>query len=463
MSISFTHTKSIDSSEIRNPRVLELYGLWNSHRRDGRPPRAASLLPEALALCGGDLLQVELVDGIDLVYRRYGANLIAEEGRDLTGERASAFDGALRRFLRDWYMRALEDQDAIYTVHRAESGTRSLSWERLLLPLEGDNGAVDQVLVLCLPMLMRLELLSGVIESSHCGVMALEAIRNARGRVIDFQIVLANPQADEILGEARGALVDQRLLKRFPESRESGLFHSFVAIAEGSPTLDLVYQRAERWLRISAARTGLGVTLTMTDVTSLKEQNAELEAQKQELEREIALRTEAEYELVRLATLDALTGLPNRRHFFDRAERELLRAGRSGAPLSLLYMDVDHFKQVNDSYGHAGGDAVLQMVAEALGEAVRPYDLVGRLGGEEFAILLPQADAETSRMVAERVRGAVAAGRLTHTDGREIRVTISGGAATARAGETLEQLVARADAALYEAKRAGRDQVKDAA
>jgi diguanylate cyclase (GGDEF)-like protein len=157
-----------------------------------------------------------------------------------------------------------------------------------------------------------------------------------------------------------------------------------------------------------------------------------------------------------LATQDALTGLLNRRAMEARLNAEVARAQRYGTPLSLLLLDVDHFKHYNDSFGHPAGDAALQRVgALLLGEA-RATDTVARYGGEEFALLLAATDAAGARLVAERVRAAIAAGAWP-----ERAVTVSVGAATFRAHIEggAAALVMEADKALYRAKEAGRNRI----
>lgn len=163
--------------------------------------------------------------------------------------------------------------------------------------------------------------------------------------------------------------------------------------------------------------------------------------------------------LRRLATTDALTGAMTRSAFLEAASREIDRARRFRTPLSLLAVDVDRFKTVNDTHGHPVGDAVLAEVGRRLLRELRASDALGRLGGDEFAVLLPMADLDAARETAERLAAAlrnlpVAGGK------RELPVTASFGVAQAEpAGETPEALYERADRALYEAKQAGRDRV----
>jgi diguanylate cyclase (GGDEF)-like protein len=156
----------------------------------------------------------------------------------------------------------------------------------------------------------------------------------------------------------------------------------------------------------------------------------------------------------RLATRDALTGLANRRLFDESLHREVARAQRLTAPLSIVVLDVDHFKQVNDTYGHQTGDAVLREVADALVANTKNYDVIARYGGDEFVVLLPGCHRDDAVRVAERVRDGIA--RAVG----EAPVTISAGLATLPDNASdAERLMAAADAALYEAKRTGRDRV----
>lgn len=164
-------------------------------------------------------------------------------------------------------------------------------------------------------------------------------------------------------------------------------------------------------------------------------------------------------ELARLARRDALTGLANRRAFDEELARATARAAREGTPLSALLLDVDRFKQVNDGHGHATGDAVLAGVAARTAAALRVGDLVARVGGEEFAILLPGADLARAAEAGERIRAGIAASPIA-AGALALAITASVGCATLREGDADGRaLLARADACLYEAKRTGRNKV----
>src|ERR671931_380239 len=163
--------------------------------------------------------------------------------------------------------------------------------------------------------------------------------------------------------------------------------------------------------------------------------------------------------LTEVAISDPLTGLHNRRAFQARLAEEVERARRSGEPFALLMVDLDRFKAINDRHGHPVGDAALVAVAETFQRQVRAIDLPARLGGEEFAVLLPGSDERAARAAAERLRSEIAAAQIVH-QGIVLRVTVSVGVACypedAQSGELL---LRAADRALYQAKRAGRDRV----
>lgn len=160
-----------------------------------------------------------------------------------------------------------------------------------------------------------------------------------------------------------------------------------------------------------------------------------------------------------LSSRDALTGLANRRQFEIALEREIDRVARAGEPALVLMVDIDHFKRVNDSHGHAAGDRVLQTVAQRLLECVRPMDTVARFGGEEFAIILPNCAPAFGVAVAERIRCQVAEQPAAIVRGEAITVTISLGGAYAPQWVRSTSLLwlSRADQQLYRAKRAGRN------
>jgi diguanylate cyclase (GGDEF)-like protein/PAS domain S-box-containing protein len=161
------------------------------------------------------------------------------------------------------------------------------------------------------------------------------------------------------------------------------------------------------------------------------------------------------------ATHDALTGLLNRAALFDSLDREIARCSREDKALAVIMADLDHFKKINDNHGHLAGDAVLKEVAERISESVRPYDVVGRYGGEEILIGLPGCDEAGAFSFAERIRSAICAREVSTRDG-QIGLTVSLGIAVFRRSEfmNMDEVIRVADAALYAAKKAGRDCVR---
>ncbi len=155
--------------------------------------------------------------------------------------------------------------------------------------------------------------------------------------------------------------------------------------------------------------------------------------------------------------IDPLTGVYNRRFFAEQYAREVALAERAGTDLSLLVVDLDHFKWVNDTHGHAAGDRVLAVIASVLNEGIRHSDILVRFGGEEFVIIAPATDRQATESLAERLCRIVRDLQVTCPGGAKISVTVSIGFASMCSNDTTETLFARADAAVYEAKRAGRD------
>lgn len=164
-------------------------------------------------------------------------------------------------------------------------------------------------------------------------------------------------------------------------------------------------------------------------------------------------------EMARLATTDSLTGLPNRHAFLERAEIARQAALRQRQPLALAMMDIDHFKQINDRFGHATGDEALMVFARTARETLRGHETVGRLGGEEFAMVLPGTELAGALAAAERLRKAVR-GATVITSGTPYVMTVSIGVVVLDPNETLGMGLARADHALYAAKSGGRDRVE---
>lgn len=196
-----------------------------------------------------------------------------------------------------------------------------------------------------------------------------------------------------------------------------------------------------------------------TSATSLKDQKGHFAIARTSVF-DITDRIKLERKLEQLANVDVLTNISNRRHFYERGEMEFQRALRYQHALALLIFDIDHFKRINDTHGHDGGDLVLKQLAQSVNESLRELDVLARFGGEEFIVLLPELTTRQARSVAERLRRQIAAMQITLPDGETINITVSIGFAMLTPTEQhLDGLIKKADLALYQAKEQGRNQV----
>jgi two-component system, cell cycle response regulator len=220
----------------------------------------------------------------------------------------------------------------------------------------------------------------------------------------------------------------------------------------------LLTSRHERHDRVDGLESGADDFLTKP--VDLRELRARLAVAERILRLEQQLR-EANSRLNYQATHDGLTELFNRPAITECAEAELARARRTGQPLCLALFDLDYFKAINDEHGHLAGDAALHHTANCIRSVVRPYDRVGRWGGEEFLVVLPDAGLEQGAAVADRIRARVAAEPFTLPSGRQVELSASAGVScdVRRPEVSLDTLFQEADQALYVAKAAGRNQI----
>jgi len=271
------------------------------------------------------------------------------------------------------------------------------------------------------------------------------AVVSPEGLVID-----CNSHFADVWGRAPDAVIGQEIADYLP-----GLLSAEGAPRERRVAVTLSLSSGQRFFDVcTESLPGRGGRadhmLLLRDVTQHARMHAEL------AEKEKRLR-EANAVLEQLSTTDPLTGLKNRRSLLERLEAELRRSERSGHRVGLLSVDLDRFKSVNDTHGHETGDAALVAAAEAMLQDRRATDVVARFGGEEFVVLLVDADPNGLLATAERVRAAVAGARVAAPAGPPLRITASIGGALHVPGEDLRTLLARADAALYAAKDRGRN------
>lgn len=200
-------------------------------------------------------------------------------------------------------------------------------------------------------------------------------------------------------------------------------------------------------------------TGAFSTVFSVEELMTKLRAEKKNTDDALLQLQAANAELAWIASTDSLTGASNRRHFLECVEVELARSNRNGLPISLLALDIDFFKTVNDRHGHQIGDAVLKSLVDQIRETLRPHDVIGRMGGEEFMVLLPDTSHNAAALLAERIRGKVENMAVPLDDG-ELRVTVSIGVAEFGANQdATNEVFKQADVRLYQAKHDGRNRV----
>ncbi len=306
-----------------------------------------------------------------------------------------------------------------------------------------------------------------MLENSSAAIAVIEPLENGINNLLDFQVCFNNPAFDKYSGSKNASVLDSRgarslLLQAWREN-----CHQSAAIRHQTEEKSLV-------VNISVNPVAEKLVITIIDVTSLShgremlelqttlmdENSRALEVIKASLEAEISRRGELENKLRKLADTDALSGLANRRSFMERAASEFRRSRRYGHQLSLVMLDLDKFKQVNDTHGHAAGDTVIMAVSQICQSLSREgVDVTGRIGGEEFAILLPETGQDGAKSFAERLRLVIETTPI-FADITKIEVTASMGVATLRENDhDVASALKRADDALYKSKNAGRNMV----
>ena len=497
------------SERVTNPTIQRLTDQWQS-RCDTETdiPEAGGFDLGDLAWCEDNLMLLEAIGDGDFRYLHYGAAIAEVSQFDMTGKTVSDFKSDVGEFFRKKYLHCLAIKRPIYTRHTAKHAKAVTTWERLLLPLRNPAGPA-RILVYNRPIEFRHEFLESILYSSTEGIIHYRETRNDDMEVIEFRSTTINPVAMEIVNQQSfGGISDADLHVLSPCSVPQ-LFERCREVADGGAAqpfeLDLRHGDQPARFRVNAGHTGDGVTVTFSDITEswrqaeeLKQINRDLEAEQtslryanqvleeqavqlaelaeereaarlevagtnRQLEQEMIARNRLESELRVLATTDSLTGVMNRRAFFEAAETEAVRARRYGRPLTVVMLDIDHFKSINDRFGHAVGDDTIRLATSICQRTVRQQDLVGRLGGEEFAILLVEADVTEAMQCAERLRTAIEAEPIGAKD-QSIHMTVSLGiAAMTPRHESVDAILHDADEALYRAKSCGRNRAELAA
>jgi len=470
------HTDNI-AMRAHAPEIVELLKLFEE-RSQGAPLAFEELWGLVEKRYGADMMVLRPTPDGDYVYEYFGREVARCVAEDRTGQPISLMSPRVARFTKASYDAAIRDSLPTYTIHRSLRSVRVCLWERLILPVAASDGA-PRLVVFSRPMQFHEELLLTVLETSPSGIVALRAIRDENGGILRMVVITANLRAATIAGRGEDDLIDSDARTGLPflgdpaiwqrclltiELRRNDIFQTSFALPGGT-----------RWLQISLAPLGDGLVMTMSDITELMVANQTLQsraatlaleigrerATRRALTQEIDQREERERELRRLAETDPLTALLNRRSFVEKANGAMADADASAGDVSLIVVDLDHFKRINDTHGHAAGDGVIRAFADMLLGVVRhDRDLVGRFGGEEFAILLPGAGRDEAESLAERIQTELGGRALPVSESLSLAVSASFGVAARQAGESFNDCIERADRALYRAKREGRDCVR---
>jgi len=379
----------------------------------------------------------------------------------------------------------------LYSTHYSRRSKLVHRWEILAMPVLLDGG--PGIVSLMIPLEFHHDVLLAMVETNPVGFCAAEVVRDPYGKARDFGIYLANDAACDAIGKSREEILHSRISRTIPAIFEDDGFDRLQQVADTLVTDFFEYSRRsgadQRTFGITASSRGSSLVLAFTEISDLMEArrqltaqheaalatNAELTRQKEDLHAtaesleiarqalsaEVQRRATLESRLRHLAETDSLTSLANRRHFIDLAQAEMRRAERYGGTFALAMLDIDHFKAVNDSLGHAAGDKGIVAVAEVCVQTCRTdVDVVGRIGGEEFAVLLPATDLQGAADLAERIRKEIAALHIGY-ESTLIDLTVSVGVAEFGAGDAdINDVLNRADKALYVAKNGGRNRVE---
>jgi len=328
---------------------------------------------------------------------------------------------------------------------RRKDGTRFPA-EVSLSPVQTDQGLVVSSAIRDVSERKRSEEaiahLAAIVESAQDAIIS----NDLEGAIRSW-----NPAAERMFGYSAHEAVGQDIRVLIPSERENAERAHLEQIRHG--------ERVEPYETVWRRKDGSLIDIWLT--TSPLRDARESVVGTSSIARDLTERKEMERRLREQARTDALTGAVTRRYFRELAQRELARVRRHGGAMSIVTLDVDHFKKINDAHGHAVGDRVLQALAGICNGLLRGQDVLGRLGGDEFALLLPDTDGAMAAKVAERLRTALAAVELAGAAAPAVHFTASIGVAALSPDDAgIEELLLRADMALYSAKRAGRNTVR---
>lgn len=382
----------------------------------------------------------------------------------LNVDKKDAVGRTLRELLPRYARRPFDDQirgctdrrSPVEIVQALDLGHETRWWRIVAHPITVSSSKIEFVFLTCVDITDKVNLendlkianirFSAVIESAYDGIIAVDSKQ---------RIQLFNAAAEDMFGYSAQEIIGEHLSTLIPHEYRDG-HTSHMNQFKNSPIVSR--QMFERGGRIKGlAKDGttfpVEISISKIDVEGATEYTAVV--------RDISERVRLIDQLRDQATVDSLTGLLNRRAFMDRAEREIALSQRHKQPISVMMIDIDKFKLINDTHGHDGGDMVLKAMAAACASAFRNTDIYARLGGEEFSGLLPVTGMAEAMIVAERLRKVIANAefKMDWKSYEPIPFTISIGVAQTDSTESIAEVLKRADTALYAAKEAGRNRV----
>ncbi len=448
---------------LRAPETNFLLQRYRAVRNEGRPATIALLDREIMREHGQHLVVLEKGADGEYTFLYCGAHIPNDAGQSLSTKATNTIEPATAALYRLGCDEANGTNDAVCVNHQSGLSSAVHRWECLFLPME-DTQSPRMFVALCLPREHKHEFLRNLLDTLPNAAIAATPIRDSRNEIIDATIVAANTRAVEFTGhETLQGLLDTTLCHSFGDATSSGTWDRHLTVLRSGKPLSFDYhhrgEHGSRWFQVHSTPIRDGILISMNDISEMKRAFLEVEHQKKMLMDEMEQRRGLEQELWALAHLDPLTSLPNRRAFQDAALLKLAEAQTSHRACAIITIDIDHFKRVNDAYGHGAGDTVLRRVADIIKAPLRPNtDIAARMGGEEFTVLLPETDTDAAIAFAEKLRRRVEQTAVIVGE-NEIRLTISLGVAMNRKSSNLEELIDRADRALYTAKRTGRNRV----
>jgi diguanylate cyclase (GGDEF)-like protein len=483
------HTEDI--YDLARSRDIETaLSIWTLLAGPGSLPGRNSVM-EALAGVIPDSFLTCRKTGDDYIIDFAGDRLTKTAGGILFHAIPGAFDEDVRGHLGTVFDHALKLRKPVYSEHYDHRSALIHRWELLALPVLCDDQ--PGIISLQLPLAYHQDVLMAIIGSNPFAIFAARILCDDEGATADFSVNLVNDAGCAMLGRSREAILFQPVSALFPEFSESGTLPRLVKAATEGIADTFTHERQSedgelQAFAVTVVRQDENVLMTFADVSELSQAktritrqhdkllqvNEVLRRQKEDLAAtaeslelarvalgaEIKRRADLELRLRHLAATDPLTGIANRRSLFDAAEGEMQRAQRYGDPFSIIMIDIDHFKQINDSFGHASGDHILTEFAGLCVHICRAdLDIVGRVGGEEFAIIMRGTGLEGASDFAERLRAAISKAGFT-VEEKPVPLTASFGVAAHQGDDcTIADLFKRADDALYKAKAAGRNKV----